>query len=317
MQIQPAEDISDEIYIDYFLNRNTSEEFKRLVKSDAKNINNIFDIYKYAFFNDITNSAGLHYTILGAKIIQDTILLEDYKDYTYSIPPELQDYILLSYHYNPVSNVQIYPIITRDVKHPDTSIHVYPYKKDSTPANSISLTITLVAISKAKKQDIITTILLDAFKYYMQKEYRYAIIAAQNAYELSAKRFFMNLSGQERFKPAQKFLSEMSKENISAIALKYLPLLVSLTDKPMPPTVIQKSIIDMTSMRNKMSHDLKQSNTIVKRVKSGILSAFFMCKYFELEIPIKDYPKESYISSLPETKDIDEADRNAIISIFR
>lgn len=52
-----------------------------------------------------------------------------------------------------------------------------------------------------------------------------------------------------------------------------------------------------------------------KQLVDDILSAFFICKYFELDIPIKDYPQKSPTEDLPETPDISENDKK--ISIYK
>ena len=60
------ENLSNEYFIDYFLNRISIDTFNKQIKSNKK-LTNIYEAFKYAFFNNITNNAGMHYLILGAK----------------------------------------------------------------------------------------------------------------------------------------------------------------------------------------------------------------------------------------------------------
>lgn len=294
------ENLSNEYFIDYFLNRISIDTFNKQIKSNKK-LTNIYEAFKYAFFNNITNNAGMHYLILGAKIIQNTITVREYEEQEYNLPTDLKDCIILHYYCNPIQTNNLLPIVTLNPNNPEKSLLIYPYKKKSEKATAVSITITIICIDKKKKDNIITTLLLDAFRYYTEKQYRYAIIAAHNAYELSAKNFFKRLSKDKNFNSAKKNLSNISSESISNIALKYLPLMLSLTKKPSPPTIITKNIKLLTELRNLLMHDAKISNKEKIYLKDYILSSLFICKYFELDIPIKDYPQKSPIEDLPET----------------
>lgn len=306
------EKISNEYFIDYFLNRISVDTFNKHFKSDKK-LTNIYEAFKHAFFNNITSKAGMHYAILGARIIQDTITIHEYEEQEYNLPEDLKDYIILHYYCNPISTNNLIPIVTLNPNNPNKSLSIYPYKKKPEEAKAVSITITIICIDKKKKDNIITTLLLDAFRYYTEEHYRYAIIAAHNAYELSAKDFFKRLSKDERFKLAKKNLSKIGSESISNIVLKYLPLMLSLTKKPLPPTIITNSITNLTKLRNELMHDTKISTKEKTHLKDCILSTLFICKYFELDIPIKDYPSKSPIEDFPETTEPTDLDEKITI----
>ena len=299
---QLDENLSNEFFIDYFLNRTSIDVFSKQIKSDKK-LTNIYETFKYGFFNNTTNKAGLHYLILGAKIIHDTITIHEYEEQQYKLPEDLKDYFIIHFYCNPIHTDNLIPIVTLNPNNPEKSLSIYPYKKKPDKAKAVSITITIICIDKKKKDNIITSLLLDAFKYYMEEQYRYAIIAAHNAYELSAKDFFKRLSKDKQFISTKKSLSNIGSETISNIALKYLPLMLSLTKKPFPPTIIIDSITNLTKIRNELMHDTKISSREQAKLKDYILSALFICKYFELDIPIKDYPSKSPIEDLPETKE--------------
>lgn len=83
MKVIDVPTINDGLFIDYFLNRSSSEEFLSTFEVPqtaikAYNLTNLFNLLKYAFFNDTTNSAGAHHFLLKAKCVITHITMLSY-----------------------------------------------------------------------------------------------------------------------------------------------------------------------------------------------------------------------------------------------
>lgn len=58
----------------------------------------------------------------------------------------------------------------------------------------------------------------------------------------------------------------------------------------MPLDKLSDDIFKLTQKRNSLNHDMLQvSNNAKKELRDCLISTFLICKYFELEIPDKDY----------------------------
>ena len=72
--------IDDGMFVDYFLNRADAKDFQMTFNAPAQAIqkfklDNLYNLLKYAFFNDTTNFAGAHHLLLEAKCVIDNITL--------------------------------------------------------------------------------------------------------------------------------------------------------------------------------------------------------------------------------------------------
>ena len=75
--------IDDGMFVDYFLNRADAKDFQMTFNAPAQAIqkfklDNLYNLLKYAFFNDTTNFAGAHHLLLEAKCVIDNITLPSY-----------------------------------------------------------------------------------------------------------------------------------------------------------------------------------------------------------------------------------------------
>lgn len=305
----------DGLFLDYFLNRVSKEEFSKsfeipLLHRMFIKLETLFDLLKYALFNDTTNSAGVHFLLLGAKCLTKNINLKGYGLQEVSIEGILSNHTIVSYHLNPL--IQDSPnLMAMAIKTPSnskSSITIFPIQINNTPNSTATCELVIFAMPDNAYNNIIYSLLLDSFKYCKDKNFRYAIISAHNAYELSAKQYFNTYFNSLTLnQQAKKFIERFDKENISTIAIKYLPLVTSITGKPMPPQQILDNIYKLTKYRNNLAHSLhRPSQTEITNIKNCVLSAFFICKYFELCIPHQDYPRTSYYSTLKNNQEYTE-----------
>ena len=299
----------DEMYLDYFLKRCSEREFSKLFEVPASaekyyKISDLYSLIKYAFFNNITNNAGVHFILLGCVCITKSISIYAHGIQNVSIVDDIPDYSIVSFHCNPLQQEtkNLIVLVHRSIMNPDTELTIYPVQIHSSPLATAEFELVIFAISNKIRENIVYSLLNDAFMYCRDKNYRYAIISAHNAYELAAKQYFLKLNSDIPLNAqAKDFVKNISRETISTIAMKYLPLITSLMKKPMPPAIIQDNIKCLNKARNNLNHSADKLNKEIKEsdLYDYVLSAFFMCKYFELGIPHKDYPQESFAAKHP------------------
>lgn len=324
MKVNESTGFPEGAFLDYFLDRMTKKEVRSTVKVPfwAKlffKFDTLYDILKYSLFNDTTNQAGVHFLLLGAKHVTENITLTGYGVQTISIEKDLPNYIIQAFHCNPIKQdtPSLFAFLIRNKNSPYTSIDILPILRERNLDVTGELEIVIFAMPQNTKENIVYKLLMDAFAYCSQKDFRYAIVAAHNAYELSAKQYFYKFAAELPLNEAAKnFLNKFDRENISSISTKYLPLLTSLTGKPMPPKQISTNILKLTTLRNNLSHKLTNpTEKDISTMYDCVLSSFFICKYFELNIPHKDYPKESFYSTLENTEKTEK--KSTTISIWR
>lgn len=282
-------------YVEYFYDRTNVYELKKEAKTPPDiNLNSIYDLIRYGLMNPITSQCGVHYMLLGAKADTYHITVIEGQEQTISIANKFPNHVIITYHCNPIQRTNkeatIIPFVQRDESDPLTKLKIYPYNPRLSHSEPVCFDLLVFCIDKEYKENIVIRLLLDAFRSFQEQNYRYTVIAAHTAYELAAKKYFKGLANRSQFKKAKKFLTNINKENISAIATKYLPLLTSLTNKPMPLDKLSDDILKLTQKRNSLNHDtLQVSNNAKKELRDCLISTFLICKYFELEIPDKDY----------------------------
>lgn len=306
MQIMDKQLFPDGFYLDYFLDRDKSKDlFKHAqLPKEAKSIfqiDNFFKLLKYVLFNDTTNTAGVHFILLNGVSAQETISLNPCEISTISIASALPNHIITSWTCNTISpsNEALKAIAIRNPNSPMNSIDVLPILMESNLSVKTTLEITIFAVPESLNNDIVYSLLSDAFFWCQSKNYRYAIISAHNAYELSAKRYFENYFSTipNPNKAACAFFKKFSKETINNIAIKYLPLLTSINNTYMPPDEIIELIKKLNFYRNNLNHSLNSATISEQELREIILASFFICKYFELMIPHKKYPLESFAAT--------------------
>lgn len=305
MKVIDMPTINDGLFIDYFLNRSSSKDFLATFEAPQSaiktyNLTNLFNLLKYAFFNNTTNSAGAHHILLKTKCIVANIELMPYGAQRISIADVLPDYNIVSFHCNPISpkNGNIVPVIINSPEAPTTSVTIFPARLTANATASVNFELLIFAASNERKNNLIYSLLNDAFTYCQSNNYRYAIIAAHNAYELAAKHYMLRFSKQCCLnEESLKFISHIDRENISTISSKYLPLITSLNKSPVPPKVITDNIVKLNKQRNLLTHALKAEIQIDKNeLYDFMLATFFICKYFELNIPHQKYSNKSFAS---------------------
>lgn len=310
MEINNFSEFPEGIFLDYFLNRISKEEFKSTFEApflakELYSLDNLYNLLRYSLFNDTTNQAEAHLLLLGAKTITETITLKSYGIQTISIKEILPDYIIQSFHCNPIQQTtpSLMAIAIRNPQSPETSIDVLPILRENSLDATGTMEIIIFAMQKNTTEDIVYKLLMDAFAYCSQKDFRYAIVAAHNAYELSAKKYFSEFASQSPLnEQAKNFFKNFDRESISSISTKYLPIITSLNGKPMPPKEILNNILKLTKLRNNLSHKLANpTKDDIDMISDCTLSAFLICKYFELSIPHKNYPAESFYSTMKKT----------------
>lgn len=283
------------VYIEYFYNKTNVDELRDVIQPlPGITINTLYDAISYGLINPLSNSVGLHYLVTGAEATVYHLNINEYEEQSICITKDFANHVILSYHCNPISrkkeDAYLLPIILPDTCNPLTTLKLYPYKPIPNQSSPISLDITIFHMERDRASDIVTSLLLDACKYLQQKEYRYFLISAHTAYKLATKRYFEGLVRSPQFHESCSFLANSRREKISTLSTKYFPLITALTGKPMPPQQVVTGISRLTRIRNELSHQTQQPFIYKKKeMDECLIAAFFICKYFELEIPTKDY----------------------------
>lgn len=124
-------------------------------------------------------------------------------------------------------------------------------------------------------------LLLDAFKFFFEEDYRYMIVSAHTSVEILYNKFF------------EKFLSDnnISKNKIDDLlnvtTYSYqldplLPLICKIKDYPSLNNNILEGLKNLRTDRNKLVHSGDADLSDKTKMKRELISAFLAFKYFNI-----------------------------------
>ncbi|TMS41012.1 MAG: hypothetical protein FGO69_09640 [Methanobacterium sp.] len=230
-----------------------------------------------------------HYSILGCIRKEITIIV--YPDSTSMLnlieySPELEDGELLFIYFEPkiINKTLISPYINAPLIYPkdlffkfkNIPIYIPPYLGKE----KIELNIVYWFAPKEINEDLSNILLLDAFKFFIEKRFDYAIISAHSSVEILYNKFFEELLANHNFSNTdiKNFLNANSANQFE----KLLPFVSKITHHPQLNFNISSGLTKLRQYRNKIIHNGKINNIDEDELKKGLMSAFLIFKFIEI-----------------------------------
>ncbi len=287
--------IPDQDFIYYFSNPNSAKCISRIHESTTHTLIDIYDSI-FFMFDPMCTTFGSHYGILGCKLHYEKITIKQNEIYVLDFTKIVGDGEVLYINYTPISLTELdqglFPIELHG-NEPLTNIrrktiHLLPYSKQTylSPVEG-QVQIMMYFAPSELKEDLSTNYMLDAFKYFKNGDHRYAIISAQTAIEIEATRYLSKMAEVNKLNDrAVKYLGDLN--SIHKVLFGVIPLLSALLNFQMPNERIMTNIKNLVYLRNALIHNGKipeGKDFSADRVKNCLVSAFFLYKYFKLDIP--------------------------------
>lgn len=244
------------------------------------------DIWK--IFKDLCKEQhifGFHYGLLGCEGKTKKITLEKNKTYELDLSDEIGEGELLFINYTSDSG-GLHPI---EVHNNTPQQHIKPKKiylygrplRDD--AKNTEVTILYWHSTSEIKDNIGMILLLDAFKRYYEKNYRYMIISASTAVEIAQTRFFLELLKSSGLS-AQKIKQFLIQNATFSSQLKILlPFLADKMEFPMLKKEVYDALLNLRTDRNDVVHEgVPKNGWKDERIEDELISALFAFKYYEM-----------------------------------
>lgn len=273
---------TDNLFISFFL----SEDTKCPI---CQNEHNIWKLFKNSLDQSIF---GSHYSLLGCIGKIKKIHLKPNENCNLDLSNEIGDGELLFINYTPFKG-GVFPIETHsNIPEPHirrTNIHLHGYTLDEN-ASETEISCFYWFAPAEIKDDLGMRLILDAFQRYYEKNYRYMVISAFTAVEISQYHFFAELlksSGISYSNKIEPFLTHNA--TFSSQLRVLLPFLAEEMKFPMLNKPIYDGIENLRKDRNDVVHKGEpKKGWEQERLKNELISALFAYKYYKLILTI-DY----------------------------
>jgi len=232
---------------------------------------------------------GFNFYILGCLPGRKTLSLSANEIFTWKVTEDIENGELLNLHLFSLEN-GIQPVILyRDVpSHPLKTEIISIYGRSIDPSvDEIELELRYVYAPESIKEDLSIMLLLDAFKFFHETNYRYMIISAHNSIEISLVNFIKNAlinNGVSR-----KNTKSLLKQATHSYRLKsLLPFITNMIGFPSLNQRIYDSLEHLRKDRNGLIHIGKDEDeddvdlSDIDRLKNELISVVFALKYFKI-----------------------------------
>ncbi|MFA0834565.1 MAG: hypothetical protein ACC609_11225 [Methanobacterium formicicum] len=271
---------NDDIFMLYF----QSKEI-RCSNCDVK-----VDIYK-AFKNLLDmGAAGFHYSLIGCIGKVKKFNIKANETYMLDLSNEIGGGELLYINYTPTGKGHVHPlemhfnIPPRTIWQNSVKLYGLPLAVD---ASESEITCFYWFAPAELKEDLGMGLILDAFQRYYENNYRYMVISAFTAVEISQYNFFAELlksSGLSYSKKIEPFLTHNA--TFSSQLRVLLPFLADEMKIPMLNKPIYEGLENLRKDRNDVVHKGEpKEGWDHEKVKTELISALFAYKYYKLMLP--------------------------------
>jgi len=231
---------------------------------------------------------GWYFNLLGCVVNIKQITLKPNEIYDLELSDEIGEGELLFRNYTSRGKENVLLPIQFHGNDPlkdylNSNIKLIPHSFSDSPIET-KVIVNYAYAPKEIVEDLSTMLMLDAFKSFYNKNYRYMFISAQTSIEILQYNFFEGLFHKHKLpkKKTTDFLE--TKATFSTQLFTLLPLFANVM---LLPPINQKMIEGLTILRD-IRNDLIHSGR-TKEVKwtkenfiKSLLSAFLIFKYFKL-----------------------------------
>jgi len=267
--------LTEKLLTDYFI----SDDYECMVCN-----NKLWDVLASPF-REPELILGWHYGILGCLEGRKRIELESNGEYTWDFSEDIDDGKLLGLWLFSFESDKIQPLIIHGnvLQHPlkSNKISIYGRSLDSS-SKSIKLELKYVYAPKEVLDDLGIMLLLDAFRFFQEKNYRYMIISAHTSVEIILNEFIENSlidNGVSRGK-AENLLSQAATYSHQLKAL--LPFVTQIRGLPKLNKRIYDSLEHLRKDRNALIHEGEVDMGNFERLRDELISAFLAHQYFRI-----------------------------------
>lgn len=232
---------------------------------------------------------GFHFYILGCLPNRKRINLGADETFIWDVAEDIENGELLNLHLLVSPGIgrepNIEPVILQGnvPGHPLKTERLLIYGRSLDPtADNIELTLRYVYAPEKIKNELSIMLLLDAFKFFHEKNYRYMIISAHNSIEISL----------ENFIKYALMKNGVSKENTDGLVkhaathayrLKsLLPFITTMVGLPSLNKHIYDGLEHLRKDRNKLIHEGEVALDDIDRLKNELISVVFAHQYFKI-----------------------------------
>lgn len=228
-------------------------------------------------------SFASHYSLLGCVNNRTKILIKPNELFKLDLSNEIGEGELLYINYTPCSG-ETFPIETHSnvpishLKVKNKLIYGQPINENS---KETEVNVYYWFAPEKLKDDLSNMLLLDAFKFFFEGDYRYMIISAHSSVEIILSKFIKKILTEHSIS------EKNSKEFTKSIGTKYqldtlLPLICNLLNFPILDTKIVGGLKDLRADRNRLIHTGETDILDKTKLKKELISAFFAFRYFKL-----------------------------------
>lgn len=280
----------------------------------------LFKIFEKKLDNDMF---GDHYSLVNCKTNSKTFSLQSNQFHILTLSDEIKDGELLYINYTPYtsdgtnilnsvfplemhSNTPQYHIRNNDIHllgysmidiiksmvngggQIDSGLEYSEIKSEMPVETNINALYWYVP--EKNKKDIKTMLLIDAFKHFYEENYRYCIMSAFTAIEISQTNFFNRIfKSKDNSNNENKNIESFFKENatFSKQIKILLPFLAKNFNFSMINSKIRDGVLSIKSYRDEIVHSGETKESLKKdNLKNKLISAILICEYYEF---ILDY----------------------------
>lgn len=231
---------------------------------------------------------GMHYALLGCQSKMYKIAIKPNEYTTLDLRKDIGNgdllYVNLTVEGGDKAIVPMYNINSQLYNDKLTVLYGAPLNEDSIESKA---NVFYWYAPEEIKEDLANMLLLDAFKFYNERNYRYMIISAHSAVEIMQYKFFEKLLNENDISngKTKEFLKGAATYSLQLDPL--LPLMSKIMDFTMFDNKICENLKSLAKDRNNLIHRGKTDISDMTKLKEELISAFFAFKYFKIIHMIK------------------------------
>ncbi len=290
---------SDRVLIEYFENGKVVCPY-----SDCKQNLKLFELL-LGMLDEHSALFGMHYELLGCKHYTVCPIIKTNQYYNLDLKEEIGNGKLVNViSINPrepqignipvISAPSIYP---RDLLFENNELSIYGLPIEG--GEDTKYLISFIFAPEEVTEDLSNMLLLDAFRFYAEEDYRNMVLSANTAVEILFNKFFNNLlCDSNSLKNEEGNISSDNKDRIKGFLKNgatygyklypFFPFISEIREFPGLNRKISKKLDNLKDKRNRLIHegkpDLKNEEGLKNReeIKEELIAAFLTFKYFKL-----------------------------------
>lgn len=227
---------------------------------------------------------GYHFFILGCFLGVKRIYLNSGTIYSWDVFEDIENGKLLGLHLLTFGN-GIEPVILHSnvIGHPlkQKQILIYGRPIDNS-VDKIKVQLRYVYAPPAVKDDLATMLLLDAFNFFHDGNYRYMVTSAHSSVEILQYKFIEKalINNGVSKKNTKSFLERGATYSFRLKAL--LPFITKIKNIPELNDKIYDGLEHLRKDRNALIHEGITDLSDIKRLKEELIAAFLAHQYFKI-----------------------------------